>query len=156
MPAWVSITIGDVRAEAAASRIEGSVSTDIAEIETHFETLRAGIVAEIRAKIGTHPTNALDADTDTVPPEWKGFACLRILSRMLSRLGQGEESSFRLTEDQRRELERRLDDLDRVAEGKLAVTQPSTAGTSEIGSLAAGVAIGGRTRRYSRDALEGL
>ncbi len=157
MPAWVPITLANVRAEAAVARIEGAVSTDIAEIGTLFETLRAGIVAEIRSKIATPGGNALDSDAATVPPEWLGYACLRILSRLLARPGGSEESAWRLTEDQRKELERREEDLNKVAEGKLAVSQPTTTATAdEVTSLAPGIAIGGRTRRWDRDSLDGL
>lgn len=157
MPAWIEITLESVRAEAAVARIEGAVSTDLAEIAGLFETLRAGVVAEIRSKIATPGSNVLDSNTDTVPPEWVGFACLRILSRLLARPGAGEESAWRLTEDQRRELERREADLTKVAEGKLAVSTPTNAAsTAEVTSLAAGIEIGGRSRRYSRDELDGL
>lgn len=157
MPAWLAITLEQVRAEAAVARIEGSVSTDLGEISSMFDTLRAGVVAEIRSKIATPGSNVLDADASKVPPEWVGYACLRILSRMLSRPGAGEETSWRLTEDQRRELERREADLTKVAEGKLAVSAPETPATeAEVTSLASGIAIGGRSRRWDRDSLDGL
>jgi hypothetical protein len=158
MPAWVSISLADVRAEAAVARIEAAVSTDRAEIASYFAGLRDGIVAEVRAKIGSHPRHAIDSDTSTVPPEFRGYVCLRILSRLLSRPGAtGDDSTYRLTEDQRTELERRQADLDKVAEGKLAVSAPTLAATaSEVSSIAPAVYISGPARRHSREQLNGL
>ena len=156
MPAWSTVTIAAVRAEAAVARIEAAVATDSAEIAALFETLRAGVVAEVRAKIATGGFD-LDADTATVPPEWLGYVCLRILGRLLARPGQPEESTYRLTEDQRTELERREADLAKVASGDLAVTAPTTPATSSgMGRTAAGLAIGGRSRRWDRDSVDGL
>lgn len=159
MPAWVTITLERVRAEAAVARIEAAVATDRAEIATYVETLRAGIVAEVRAKIASDPAHTLDADTDTVPPEFAGYVCLRILSRLLSRPGVGgrDDSPYRLTEDQVRELERAETNLDLVAEGKLSVSKPTTAATEdEVSSVQPSVATGGTSRRFTPSGLDGL
>lgn len=158
MPAWSEITIAHVRAEAAVARIEAAVATDRAEIASYFSQLRAGIVAEVRAKIGTQPKHVLDSNPDTVPPEFVGYVCLRILSRLLARAGQmGGDSTYQLTEDQRDELRRRGEDLDKVSRGELSVSVPTTAATStEVSDIAAAVHISAPTRRASRSQLDGL
>ena len=158
MPAWVPITLADVRSEAAVARIEAAVSTDRAEIVDYFDTLRESIVAEIRAKIGSHPRHAMDADADTVPPEFRGYACLRILSRLLARAGtSGGEPTYRLTDDQKAELERLAGNLDQVAKGALAVTAPVTAASAgEVSSIAPAVYVEPGARRFSRSNTEGL
>jgi hypothetical protein len=158
MPAWTAITLDEIRAEAAVARVEAAFSTDQGDIEAHFGRIRTNIVAEIRSKIGANPANAIDSATDTVPPEWVGYAALRILARMLARAGMdGEGAPYKLTEDQRKELDRRENDLDLVAEGKLPVSLPTTAATApEVGSTAPNLIMGGRTREFSRDGMDGL
>lgn len=157
MPAWVSITLASIRAEAAVARIEAAVSTDRAEIATYVEDLRAGIVAEVRAKIASDASHTLDADPDTVPPEFAGYVRLRILSRILSRPGVSGDSPYKLTEDQVRDMERAEANLDRVAEGRMAVTKPDTAAAGdEMSSVQPAVTSGGSTRRFQPSDLEGL
>lgn len=158
MPAWSLITLDEIRAEAAVARVEAAFSTDQGDIEAHFTRIRTSIVAEIRSKIGANPANPIDSTANTVPPEWVGYAALRILARMLSRAGQdGEGMPYRLTEDQRKELERRERDLDLVAEGKLPVSLPNTAASApEVGSTAPNLVTGGRTRVFDRDGMDGL
>lgn len=158
MPAWVPVSIEDVRAEAAVARIEAAFATDLADILPHFDRIASGIVAEIRAAIGSNPANQLDSDTHSVPPEWVRYAALTILAGLLSRAGQGPDlPTYRLSEDQTKYLDRRTGDLERVAEGKLAVSLPDTAAAGpEVGSLAASLEITGNSRRWNRTATDGL
>ncbi len=157
MPAWVPVSIEDVRAEAAVARIEAAFATDLADVLPHFDRIASGVVAEIRAAVGSSGANQVDSDTHSVPPEWVRYAALTILSAILSRAGQGDAPAYRLNEDQTKYLDRRTEDLGRVVEGKLAVSLPETAAAGpEVGSLAASVRITGSERRWSRDRTDGL
>lgn len=155
--AWLTVTLNDIRAEAANARIEAAVANDTHDLQGYFDKFAAGVIAEIRASIASCDRNQLDANTATVPPEWHGYACLRILSRLLARPGHGDESTYRLTEDQRKEIERRTADLERVAKCELAVTTPdSIASSPGVTARSAGTEFVGGQRRFTRDEMDGL
>lgn len=156
MAAWVQVTLDDLRAEAANARIEAAVANDTHEVENYFARIRDGVVAEVRTAIASCASNTLDATASTVPPEWRRYVCLRILAAWMARAGQGEESTYRLTDDQRTELERRYQDLALVRTCDLAVTTPDSVAAPAHTSLESSMRIVGGTRRYTRDEMDGL
>lgn len=156
MAAWVTVELDDLRAEAANARIEGAVANDTHEVENYFGRIRDGVVAEVRSAIATCASNKLDADAAKVPPEWRRYVCLRVLSAWLARAGRSEETSFRLTDDQRTELERRYSDLALVRTCDLAVSIPDTVATTSHTSNQSGIEVTGGGRRFTRDEMDGL
>lgn len=163
MPAWVTITLTDVAAFAQQSRLDAAWNESVSsESTTWFSTMRDALVARIRAKIATCDTNQVDATEGTIPPEFKTYACLKLLSQILARpgavVGGGGPDQFRLTEDQRSMIDQAERDLDAVAKCELAVTAPETAATSSgVQTMGGGVSlVSSTTRRFTRTTLNGL
>lgn len=125
---WVRVSLDTVLALADRSRVEAVWSrANRDEAEAWFRAMRDPIVARIRAKIAQKAT--LDADPETIPPEFGELAALLCLSAVLSRLGAvhagADGGVFTLTSEQRdriRELEK---DLAAAAKGEYSVTIPS-------------------------------
>jgi hypothetical protein len=154
---WLPVTLHDLKAHAWDERLDAATRNVLsAGDETAFDTLRAPVIARIRAKIASWRDNVLDTQPWTVPPEFHDLACLQILSALLSRPGSQPDptvNQFRLTDDQRTRLEQGQKDLDAVAKGELAVTPPDSTSTDRT---VVTPSIGTRTRTYGRETEDGL
>jgi hypothetical protein len=79
-------------------------------------------IADVRVAIQTCQNNFVSTDATRVPPEWVKWACYLALAAMQTRL-----PSLKLSDDQKKQIERAEERLDQVRACKLAVTAPSEA-----------------------------
>ena len=157
---WVRVSLDSVLAYADRSRTEavwGRTSRD--EAEAWFGQMRNAVVARIRAKVAQKGT--LDADADTIPPEFAELAALLCLSNILARVGAvhaGADGVFTLTSEQRERLRKLEEDLAAVARGELSVTTPANPDTDPDVNSGPGVELAATppTRLMSRASTAGL
>jgi len=157
---WVRVSLDTVLAYADRSRTEAIWSrTSRDEAEAWFRAIRDSIVARIRAKVAQK--GSLDADPETIPPEFGELAALLCLSNVLARLGAvhaGADGVFTLTSEQRDRLRKLEDDLAAVARGELSVTTPSNPDTDPDVTSGPGVELAATppTRVLGRASTSGL
>lgn len=155
---WRTVTPQDIQAHAFDERIAAAVRSTLgAGDESTFAVLRDPVVARIRARIASWPDHTLDTRSGTIPPEFHDYACLVILSLLLSRpgtAGAADSNTFTLTSDQRDRLKQAEADLAQVAKGELAVTPFDS--QEEVSRTIPVPSIGTRTRTYGRDYEDGL
>jgi hypothetical protein len=157
MPAWCHISLADVQAYASQARLDITLEAGVTA-EQWVASMISTVVAQIRAKVATCPQNRLDANPSKIPPEYREYAVLTVLSAILSRPGAdgSDRSNLALTSDQVRRVERAETDLDQVAKCDLAVTvtddpEPDPSMLSSQPSPR----IRPKTRRWTWDQQEG-
>lgn len=129
---WLPVSFADVLAYSRSERLTKAWDADdTTQRDAWFEIQRAGVVADIRRKCGSSGRYALDSDTANVPPEFHDLAVLRLLVKILGRIGPtagagGDNGAdpLALTQDQRDEKRRLEKDLDAVAAGTLGLSIP--------------------------------
>lgn len=131
---WKLVTEADVMTFARSARAEAAWDADDdPQKAAWFETMRAGVVEDIRRKCGNSGRFPLDSNPDTVPGEFHPLACARILVDILGRVGptagtggEGGADPMALTVDQRDKMRRLEADLNLVAKGELGISLPAT------------------------------
>ena len=119
MPAWITLVATDLNDYLLAEQVEALREEALGEGQADpFSKVATDIVAKVRSYIASNPSNQLDSDATTIPPELKIDVCYLILGPMLGRLG------IALTKDQVKQLDLAHSTLIALREKKLVVSQP--------------------------------
>lgn len=165
---WTSVSLSDVLAHSRTPRITAAWDADDdQQRDAWFETHRANVVASIRAACGASGKYALEDDAAKIPLEFHDLACLRLLVKIMGRVGptagtggQNGADPLALTGDQRDEKRRLEADLKLVAEGKQGLSLPATVEATPTvataGNVAAELATTPSPRRFTRTQMDGL
>jgi hypothetical protein len=114
---WIAITKADLYNSKVAALIDAANTTSLGAGQTDRTTgVMADVTLEIRRKIAR--VNLLDSDTTKIPGGLKPLAIDIIFCRLKVAL------EMELTEDERKSLARRENELDRIADGKDFVDPP--------------------------------
>jgi hypothetical protein len=119
-----------------------------------LEGALADAVADVRVAIESCARNRVSSTAGTVPPEWVKWTCYLALAAMQTRL-----PSLKLSEDQRKQVERAEERLDLARGCKLAVTRPAEAlepQSVQGGGGAVVVAPDPEARAATRGLMDGL
>jgi hypothetical protein len=126
MPEWVTVEKPDLYDWCVQSVVDRLLSAGgIVGTRDPFYGIRSSVISAIRMRIATCKTNVIDCNEDTVPPEFKALACLRIIVALQGRISRsGDADSFSLTDDNKTLLRKLEEDLTAASQCKLAVTNP--------------------------------
>lgn len=131
MPNWIPITIADLQDAKLAPLVKAMREKALAPGQTDpTPRLIQRVIDRIRRKVASNPSNQLDADPTRIPKGLQTMAVDLIYAEMKGRL---EEE---LTRDEQRAIERHVDDLNRIAEGKDVVEQPDDAIDAPVQEIA--------------------
>lgn len=151
---WLPISITTLEAHAVAPLLEACRTSASELVTDRFGTVRDSVVQQIRIAIASAQYD-LDEDDTLIPPELVSCAAWLIIEQLMAVIPFG---AVPLSEDQRTLLRSERARLDKIADGKLRVTAPDAPVTTD--TTQAGVSpvrsLGARTRRYSRDDMNGL
>lgn len=148
---WVVITVEDLDDYLVGAQLtainEAALATD--QLDRFTKTMQ-DVAYRIRNKIKSCPQNIVSATPYAIPPELKWAACYLIIEAMQVGL------PLPLTENQVTQIAKAVTALDRVADCKDAVTNPTDPESLDVqsGSLATVVISGGT--RLTRDLMEGF
>lgn len=156
---WAPVTLETVRDIILDARINKAIDASFeAQVSNRFESIKRGVVAEIRARISESHT--LDANQSLLPPEFVMLAALRIAQVLLGRPGntvnREEADPYALHSGQKAELDRLEKRLDAVSQGAkvTATDNPETSETSSSGSPEP--SITSPTPNWDRDSQSGI
>jgi len=117
MSKWIAITIADLYNSQVAPLIDAANSVALGANQADRVTgTIADVTLEIRRKVAK--SNSLDMDGTKIPGGLKTLAIDIIYCRLKTAL------QMELSQDERDTLKRRVDDLDRIADGKDMVDSP--------------------------------
>jgi hypothetical protein len=124
MSAWKAIEKDDLKPFLVAAQVEALDTSALGAWQgPRFEEAMPRVAARVRGKIASARFNGkttfrLSATTDSVPPELFMATCLLIVQALQPGL------SLPLTQDQKDQIASAEKDLDAVAAGKFAVSEP--------------------------------
>jgi hypothetical protein len=117
---WLTIALTDLNDYLVGAQVTALNSSALASGQSaRFTNIMTDMVNRIRVKIETCPRNHISATPLTVPPELKWVACYLIIEALQSGI-----PGLQLTDDQRNQIARANDQLERIAECKDAVSVP--------------------------------
>ena len=120
MSAWITLSLADLNDYLAGAQVNALNTAALAAGQTdRFTNLMTDMVNRIRVKIEGCPRNRVSATPLTIPPELKWVACYLIIEAM-----QAGVPGLKLTDDQRDQIIRATDQLNRIADCKETVTLP--------------------------------
>jgi hypothetical protein len=120
MVPWIPISLTDLNDYLVGAQVNALNAAALAAGQTErFARVMTDMVHRIRAKIEGCPRNNVSATPLTVPPELKWVACYLIIEAM-----QVGIPGLKLTEDQRRQIDRANEQLTRLADCKDVVSAP--------------------------------
>lgn len=147
--AWQSLTTDDVKTRLAGAEVAALQSAALASGQTDpIPDIITAVVDEVRGYIAAGGITLGAAGT--IPSKLVSAALAIVRYRVCTRL----PVKSLLTEDRVRENEAAIRLLERVADGKFAVEEPTTADTEAIGAPSPSFAE--KTLTFDRDSQEGL
>jgi len=142
MPNWIAITLDTLHEAKVAALVDACDTAALAANQAaRSPGIIQGVINHVRRKVASHQRNKLDADPTTIPQGLRDHAVDLIIARLKTAL------EMDLTEDERKNLERRERDLNRVAEGLDVVDQPDNAVVPSMEPLVPPPAFGRRPDR---------
>jgi hypothetical protein len=121
MPAWLTISLTDLDDYLVGAQVAALNSAALAPGQSdRFTRVMTDMVNRVRAKIESCPRNHISATPLTIPPELKWAACYLIIEAM-----QAGVPGLKLTDDQRNQISRAADQLNRIADCKEVVSIPA-------------------------------
>jgi len=121
MSNWITIAVTDLNDYLVAAQVNALRTAALASGQADpFTNVMRDVIAEVRFKIQSCPANKLSATAYTIPPELKKTACYLILESMQNRI-----PALKLTEDQKGQVDRAVAQLNRIADCRDKITQPT-------------------------------
>lgn len=119
MPNWIVLTADDLNDAKVAAQVDAYRTAALASGQTDVAPRAIQTVVDrIRRKIGSHPSNGVDANPAAIPRGLRDMAVAMILAEMGNRL------SFDLTDYEKSQLATFNADLNRIANGQEKVDAP--------------------------------
>jgi hypothetical protein len=131
---WIAITAADLNDYLVAAQVSALRTAGKAATQTNRDQVFTDVIQRIRRKIENH--YILSATANTIPPELRTMACYIIIGAL-----QPSIPGLSLTDDQKRQIETAESDLNRIADGKDAVSEPTDPLTPPETQKNAGVEI---------------
>jgi hypothetical protein len=151
VPNWITINIDTLKEAKVAALIEACDSAALGDDQGNRAAgIIQGVVDEIRRKIASCKNNRVDADTATIPKGLRDLAVDLIIARLKTAIEQP------LSEAESRAIERRVSDLNRIADCKDVVEQPDDAVEPEVERGGSIEVITKSKRVARREDMEGL
>ncbi len=151
MPNWIQITTDTLNEASVAALVE---ACDTAALGSGQDPRAAGIIqgviTDIRRMVASCKTNLVDVDTTTIPASLRDLAVDLIMARLKKAIQQ------ELTEDERKDVDRRWSQLKDIARCDTTVEQPDNAITPEVQQTAATRLVSSNTRQATRCKMDGL
>ncbi len=149
MAAWLTIAVTDLNDYLVAAQMTALRSAALASGQTDpFARVMPDRCTYIRNRISNRIS--ISATANAVPPELKTCACMLIIEAMQTRL------PLKLSDDQRRAIERAYKDLDIAGSDEFPISEPDDPMTPTV-QRGTGIHIDGRgERQATRETLKGL
>lgn len=148
--AWISITEQDVESRLSGPELAASKSLALAPGQSGvLAEIIAQVVGEARGYVAAHASNTLGLG-ETLPQKLLGSALAMIRYRLATRL----PVKSLLTDDRVKENDAAIRLMERVADGKYSVEEPTTAETEA--AAAPYTSASSVTRSFTRDLQSGM
>jgi phage gp36-like protein len=152
MPAWVVITSSDLDDYSVGSKVNALRTAALSGGQGDpFDRVMPDVAATCRNMIASNAGNVLSATANSVPPETKTHVCWLIIEALQTRL-----MGLKLTEEERRMIDRAWQYFRDVAKGDVTVSAPDDPSESEVQGGAAISVVSTGERVSNRDTLAGL
>ena len=149
--AWIPITIDTLYEAKVAKLIDAANSkAKAAGQPDRVPGLIQGVINDIRRKVASNVINRVDADLTTIPSGLRDLAVDLITARLKTAL------LIDLTEDERRQVSRRNQELDRIADAKDVIDQPDNPINAPVQRGAAAQVASSSDRKATRKKMDGL
>jgi hypothetical protein len=155
--AWVVLVIEDINARMAAPQVVALQSAALATSQVQpFTAVMPDVVRRVRQYIASNPRNRLSQTENSIPPELKGTTCWLILQEMAARLS----IAIKLSDDQKEEIKRANDDLDKlrnIVAPWLLISQPDDPEENpEIRLSGNATVLRSTTRKVTRESMAAI
>lgn len=150
--AWKVLAVADLKPFLVSEQVEALNSSSLGTGQNpRFDDAMPHVAARVRNKIASCSRNQLSATANSVPPEMVMHTALLIIEALQPGLG------ITLTEDQKAQIETAKEDLNRVAECKDVVSEPSdplTPGPAQTGGYVK--VVSAATRGATHEKMAGI
>lgn len=150
--AWVPLTVADIEARIPSVALAALRERHNLDGVDPLSVLIRDTVARVRQSIASCEDYVLDATSTTVPPELLDDAAWIVCCAIMLRVPEVMPT----TDDHRTRLRLAEDNLAKVAACDLAISTPTTTGTSTAQSTGGVSVIRSRPNIITRDRLRGL
>jgi hypothetical protein len=149
---WVVITANDLNDYLVGVQVDALRQTALADGQDDpFTRVMQDRANYVRRRIESNPSNRISATPYAVPPELKTGTCYLIIEALQPRL------KLPLTEDQKKQIQKAEDYLNRIADEKDVVAIPDDPlEPSDAQSGGAISVVSSNTRRATREKMNGL
>lgn len=149
---WITLSEEDLNDYLVGAKMNALRTAALATGQSDpFEAIMPDIAQRIRLKIASCARNRLSATQHSIPPELKWVAAYLIIEAM-----QGRIPSLRLSDDQKAQIAEARKQLDRIADCKDVVSDPSDP-ESSVAQQSGGIAlVSSTTRTSTRESMNGL
>jgi hypothetical protein len=145
MSNWIAITIQTLYEAKVAALIDACDTAALASKQTaRSPGIIQGVVDEMRRKVASCKTNQVDSDLTKIPKGLRDMAVDMIIARLKTAIEQD------LSDDERANLKRHTDNLNRIANCQDVVDQPDSAVTPQMEATAPSPSFGERRCRRIR------
>lgn len=148
---WITLTLDDLNRSLSAPERSALEKVAVEGADNPVQTVIAEIISEVRGYVASSGRVSLGAGA-TIPDKLKSAALARIRFESFTRLPIGRSL---LTEDRVAANEAAVRLLERCADGKFSVDEPTEASTETIGSAKPSFGEG-RNSNWTRGSQEGL
>ncbi len=151
MSNWITIAVTDLNDYLVAAQVSALRTAALAGGQADpFTNVMHDVVNEVRFKIQSCASNALSLTAYSIPPELKKTACYLILEAMQNRI-----PGLKLTEDQKTQADRAVAQLNRIADCRDKITQPTDPITTDVTGSGT-PSITPKTKTFTREDQEGI
>jgi hypothetical protein len=148
---WIAITTATLYEAKVAALIDAASTAAKGDGQPDRAAgIIQGVVDEIRRKVASCATNRVDSDLTKIPKGLRDMAVDMIIARLKKAINRD------LSEDERRDLMRHENNLNRIAECRDVVDQPDDAVAPEVEANVPGPAITPRRRDFNRTTQDGI
>lgn len=118
---WITVTKADVYNYLVAPQVDACDSAALGAGQTdRFTEIIADAQLRVRMKVNSNTTNVVSATPEAIPPELRWACCMLAIESL-----QAAIPGLDLDKNQRDEIQRAYQQLDRVADGRDLVTIPT-------------------------------
>lgn len=152
MTEWITVSEEDLNDYLVAAQMNALRTAALAVGQSDpFENIMPAIAQRMRLKIASCARNRLSATANSIPPELKWIAAYLIIEAM-----QGRIPSLRLSDDQKTQISEAKKQLDRIADCKDVVSEPTDPEES-VAQQSGGISlVSSTTRAATREKMNGL
>lgn len=152
MPDWITLTAADIEARIPSNALAALRERFNLDGTDPLTVLISDVTARVRQAVASCDDYVLDATAGTIPPELRDDAAWIVVCAIMLRV----PDVMPTTDDHRARLKLAESRLEKVAACELAVTTPTTAGTSTVQPTGGASVVSSRPRFNTRDRLSGL